>query len=645
MKKKSVNLLEFIGSILTLFHSQTQIIINIFSIYRNLSILRKKYYLEIDKDIEKSILECVSKRTKEEARLRLSQALHESIKIDLNFSEKSEYVGVFCKSISTNISNDSQKIQDIFLRDDVQGKLLLLGEPGSGKTIELLQLALFLVTRSQENYDEPIPIIIDLNTWKLEKGSFHNWLAEQIILKTSCPNNFIEMLLNGNKFLPMLDGLDELGIEVQAKCIGSINEWLSEDNQRRIFICCRYDEYIKCGQKLLKMNSALVLKSLNRSQIKSYLRETNNIRLWNSLSRNSELFDLAKKPIFLYIIVYSFIENNIQSNYELFDLFVKKQLSDLINYSNYKIYKSLNLNKFYKYMLWLSQQFESNIDAEFLIENLGVSNLSRKSRFYFRWLYGSIIGLIILVLYFSLLTLMGNPLEGIVIGILFSFTHAMIALSRGNVNSINLSEDVVFSFKKFLLTVIKWLSIGILSGILLEVFCRYLFVSNDIGLLIGVFIGVYEGFIIGIKDSVGYKVIGDRNIYPNQGIWATLKNAFLISLIFFFVGGLLFYISSTIFMFVFLTKYSISKIFFWSLIGSLIGLIFGLSSSLGNVNQSWFFSPLKHLIVRFLLFQEGCIPWNYARFLKIATSLKCIQRVDGKYRFVHELLREYFSHT
>lgn len=49
---------------------------------------------------------------------------------------------------------------------------------------------------------------------------------------------------------------------------------------------------------------------------------------------------------------------------------------------------------------------------------------------------------------------------------------------------------------------------------------------------------------------------------------------------------------------------------------------------------------IQHSILRFILWCRGVIPWHYARFLDYATERMFLQRVGGRYRFIHDLLRD-----
>jgi hypothetical protein len=52
---------------------------------------------------------------------------------------------------------------------------------------------------------------------------------------------------------------------------------------------------------------------------------------------------------------------------------------------------------------------------------------------------------------------------------------------------------------------------------------------------------------------------------------------------------------------------------------------------------------IQHFALRFILWCRGVTPWNYARFLNYAAERMLLQRVGGRYRFIHELLREHFA--
>lgn len=44
-----------------------------------------------------------------------------------------------------------------------------------------------------------------------------------------------------------------------------------------------------------------------------------------------------------------------------------------------------------------------------------------------------------------------------------------------------------------------------------------------------------------------------------------------------------------------------------------------------------------------VLYSNGYSPWNYAQFLNHCTDRLLLQRVGGRYRFMHKLLQEHFA--
>jgi signal peptidase I len=52
---------------------------------------------------------------------------------------------------------------------------------------------------------------------------------------------------------------------------------------------------------------------------------------------------------------------------------------------------------------------------------------------------------------------------------------------------------------------------------------------------------------------------------------------------------------------------------------------------------------LYHVLLRWILFRNQVIPWNYARFLTYASERGILKQSGGRFRFYHDLLREHFA--
>jgi hypothetical protein len=52
---------------------------------------------------------------------------------------------------------------------------------------------------------------------------------------------------------------------------------------------------------------------------------------------------------------------------------------------------------------------------------------------------------------------------------------------------------------------------------------------------------------------------------------------------------------------------------------------------------------IQHYVLRAILWCQGEMPWRYTRFLDHATERMLLQRIGGRYRFMHVLLRDHFA--
>ena len=102
---------------------------------------------------------------------RLADSLPHKIQLDLRREEERQRVGQrhlpanqAAASADPFIHREVDVSTAEFLkRDDVQGRLLILGEPGAGKTNELLKVAKAMLQQALDADDAPLPIIFELS--------------------------------------------------------------------------------------------------------------------------------------------------------------------------------------------------------------------------------------------------------------------------------------------------------------------------------------------------------------------------------------------------------------------------------------------------------------------------------------------------
>jgi len=124
------------------------------------------------------------------------------------------------------------------------GRLVVLGEPGAGKTMLMVRLVLDLLARRASG--SPVPVLASLASWNPADQDLHDWLSEQLTtdhpaLAAAAPvsgeHTQIGALLRAKLILPVLDGLDEIPDEVRGPAIARINEALRRPGEQLILTC------------------------------------------------------------------------------------------------------------------------------------------------------------------------------------------------------------------------------------------------------------------------------------------------------------------------------------------------------------------------------------------------------------------------
>lgn len=156
----------------------------------------------------------------------------------------------------------SVSIASVF--DDMQRELLILGAPGAGKTILLLQLARELLSRARADDSQPIPVLFDLSSWTAEREPLDTWLADELRVKYQAPRRVAEDWLMAKapnaRLTLLLDGLDAMDAAARREaCVAAINRFRQALPQVDIAICGRSADYEMLTSRL-DLRGALVLQ-------------------------------------------------------------------------------------------------------------------------------------------------------------------------------------------------------------------------------------------------------------------------------------------------------------------------------------------------------------------------------------------------
>ncbi|MBD2347028.1 NACHT domain-containing protein [Anabaena subtropica] len=569
---------------------------------------------QIDPTLRPRLLEAEATKVKK----RLNDSLLFSLMIELDQQEQPEKVGrnplqplyTIATNQHTSPPQQINRLVEVLQRPDISSRLLILGQPGGGKTTTLLNLAEELLETAKQNDQAPMPLIFELSAWRDDSVNILDWLIIQLKEEYNLAPGISRFWLERGDILPLLDGLDELGLERQKKCIKAINQYLSEDAKRDLVVCCREEEYIAGEEQLTQLHGAICLQPLSDRQIQDYVNDLRRLHVWQEIQRNPEFLELARTPLLLSMMVVAYQGRAIQTKQDLFDAYIERRFNLLPVGKGEPPRK-----KILHFLVFLAKRLRGT-QTEFLIENMQPSWLQNRLK----------IGLY--PIFFILISGLMGLLFGLFMGLLFGVTMSIFMFL--DEDEIELVEPVHLSVKRLGIktTFNNIIYSGMFFGMFLGLFG--LLVNGLIGLLIGWVIGA----LIFAPFSLIYRLESQLKTKPrpNQGIWASLKNALLLTVIvniFFFSNQI--WLKS--FLLNFLQPADVNGIVFVSQTFTSAAAFF-LGGGLACI---------QHFCLRFVLWRSGCIPWNYAQFLNHAAQRRLIQQVGGRYRFIHRLLLDHFA--
>lgn len=172
-----------------------------------------------------------------------------------------EFIDLPIEFRATNDPNESVREYDgISELSSIPQKVIVTGEPGSGKSTLLKWLALSDAKNAIEDVTQPIPVILELWSWRNSDSTFMSFV-EKIV--NDHPNYKRLRLLGSTKELIeqgdvslYLDGLDEL-IDENVR---ELSEWFENINSK-VLVSCREDSYI--GVRRFKAPNIKILPLYN----------------------------------------------------------------------------------------------------------------------------------------------------------------------------------------------------------------------------------------------------------------------------------------------------------------------------------------------------------------------------------------------
>lgn len=555
------------------------------------------------------------------------QSLHGVVMLDLGKDYNTQAVerpwdlelylpGKACRAVPHGTS-----VRDLF--DQCSGTLLILGEPGSGKTTTLLELARDLIALAARDETCPIPVVFNLSSWADKQLPLEQWLLDELNTKYRIPKKIAQAWIEKDLLLLLLDGLDEVKASARDKSVLAINAFLAS-HLVPLAVCCRSADYESLAFKL-RFHGAISLRPLSPQQIDVYLTgagdELRAVR--TMLQHDPILQEIAQSPLMLSIMTLAYRGLDLEGlqtlvspetrREHLFNTYIRRMFRRRVKDQPHTPEQTCC------WLAWLAEQMTEHKQTLFLIENLQPDWLPERG-----WLHiwaallaGSLTGLVCWAVFGFLLGMPFGLLSGLLGGI-------AVAIYVGFVDTVRPVEALAWSRHDA-----RFGPLHELLGALL--------VSVVVGAVGGPLIGVVSGALGGLSGEIIGRLRSVRmqvRTFPNQGILQSARNVGLVGLAGALILGLVGGFAGTLRfgLFVGLTCAVLSGLLGGLLFSLIVGLIF------------WGGVPvILHFSLRAQLFQSGYAPWPLARFLDYCAARILLRKVGGGYIFIHRLLQEHFA--
>ena len=569
--------------------------------------------------------------------------------------------------------------------------LLILGAPGSGKTVTLLELCRPVLEGAEADPRCPVPVVLNLSTWAQKQAPLAEWIADEMWRQYGLNRKVTPVWLAADHLILLLDGLDEVASDAREACVKAINAF-REAHGAGLAICSRSADYADLRERLA-LSRAVEIQPLTAAQIEGYLNderlELGGVR--QAIARDDALRELATTPLMLNVMAVAYggrplvellplLENENERRAHLYDtylsrMFRRKPLTGV----SYTAAQAL------RWLRFLAARLTEREETQFFIEDMQPDWLpkerERSGRLVLGIVLGTLFGVMLGVLFGVLgglldsivdlvvSSLIDDVLDGYVIGVadgviddiffkigssvLFSVvigvTYGML-LGMQDIKPVHELEidfrpGTIWQLAKHRESVLILLLSGLASGMLgWGIFGT----SEALDMVFFVMLGVIGGAVA----VVGIEIY--RNIRPlqrksrdrlNNGIRRSAVISVSIGVVFGVLVGVLGGLLSAL-----LFGFDMGK-----RIGGVYGVLYGLASGfqLGTFTTAMIGpyvvlyyggqAVFSHILLRLLLARHRLLPLRLIPYLEAMRERILLQRAGGHYRFIHRTLQEHIA--
>jgi TIR domain len=548
--------------------------------------------------------------------------------------------------------------------------MLILGAPGAGKTVKLLQLGEQLVLDAYKSADTSIPLILNLAAWSQTRVKLSDWIIDELFTNYHISAEDARFLVNNNCLIYLFDGLDEVALAHRDELVGRINEFEDYDNLTQ-----KLDILVTVQVNTLSQETVLKLLQENQPDLKLLIENDPSLLKLAQIPFNlGTMLRTASKTGLGKLVL---IKGEDEKKKFLMDSYIQTRFGGNPDYS---------LKDTHQYLVFLARYLVEQSQTILMPSRLQYPILGSAEQLWYFLITRAIFMIlpaiwVTLILYFyhpaqpislwvaildglilgSIIMLFGErffpmlikalaiagftlpltiqvalwfdasvvPASMFVISIaLIAYIGAILNFKQGFGN-INADQDITpvesldFSGKQ---TAQSFLVVFLGVCIFLFVFTWLIAPSlNSIWAIACAWISV--GFSGGL---IGRSVLAGTTTTPLWGIYRSLKSGRFVFTVFMLGTIITGTIGAT------LVGYPLLQAIVFAIcnglfVGVMLSLYFG------------FIDVIKHVVLRWLLHRHGSLPQALDSFLQFSVDIGLMRKLGSNYLFIHRMLRDHLA--
>jgi hypothetical protein len=535
------------------------------------------------------------------------------------------------------------KIENVFAA--AERVLLVLGEPGAGKTTMLLQLVSHLLAAAESDDSCPMPAVFALSAYR-DNRPLTDWLVDQLANNYETPRKLAAQWIDAGRFVPLLDGLDEVDPSLRPMCAEAINAFRQQHPGVALLVTARSRDYQTLATRL-NMDKAIVLQPLTPEQIDTYLsrRGPRLAGLRQSLVADQTLRELAQTPLMLSIMTLAYrrmpeeggeMGGRLLTSTQLFDVYAERMAR----------YRGKDMrfapSDTITWLTWLAKQLTREGKPTFFLEDMQPSwlaaddrpRLARSMRLlvFLFLLAGALPASFLFMTFGRWGAALAVLLVGLAAAAVPALTGRFLLRARLPFNRIETVESLAWSWPYAALG----LGVGVVGGLVLGALVGWLdrwsttAWATPWAALLAAAGGALGAFEAGLRP-------GDLRLRmsPGQGVGQSLRSGVVVMTRVMVLAGVL--LSVALGAASLLNGGDVILAAAPWLLWLLLYLGLGFALAYGQL------AYYQHARLRRILYDRGHIADDYPAFLNQTAERNLLRKVGGGYTFVHALLLQYFS--